>query len=498
MNLWVNRLRQLTFLSVALFFFSCEDESSFLGFKNPNDKFDLYSVEIPLESSVVWLDSVRTSNGYLPADVNRFLVGRYDDPVFGSVTSVAAGQYFRTSSTKLPAGAVFESAELWLAFDLYFYGSETPATQTYTVHMVESDMSATPRSKYVSKTPVTLSEPVGSITREINPTLIRELYVPPNTEDKPQPDTMKIPLSAAFHEPLWQKIQEWSYNNDSSYFKLTPFLETFRGLAIKGGDENSMIVGFNPLSFTQIVINYLDGTEKSRLVFRFDPGLISYNNIVSDYTGTPLEGIAYNTDFEPGNENRYLQTGTAVGTKILMDNFLAFADTVGPNVIINEVQLVVDNVEAHAEGQAPPVAFTLRAVKPDNTIWRLPEFAEANTADNDLFSAFRGLLTIDYQDPRGAFTGLYNSNFGALVVSDAGTAAIFDYDATDRQYVGYTTLFFQQLYRNRTNPQMESFLMFPTGPSRSAPSSLKGVNRAVFPASGIKLKVKYTKPTVVE
>ena len=498
MNLWANRLGQLTLLSVALFFLSCEDESSFLGFKNPNDKFDLYSVEIPLESSVIWLDSVRTSNSYLPTDLNRFLVGRYTDPVLGTVESIAAGQFFRTASTKLAENAVFESAELWLAFDLYFYGSETPATQTYTVHMVESDMSATPRSKYVSKTPVQLSEPVGSITTEINPEIIREHYVPPaGSNVDPTPDTMKIPLSAAFHEPLWQKVVDWSYSNDSSYFKLTEFLDAFRGLAIKGGEENTMIVGLNPFSFTQIVLNYTVGTTKGRVVFRFDPGLVSYNNIITDYTGTPLDGIAYNTDFDPG-EKRYLQTGSTVGTKILMDNFFAFTDTVGSNIIINEVQLVVEDVETHADGQAPPVGFHLRGLNADNTIRRLPEFDKLNTGDNDLYGAYRGLISVDYQHPRGLSSGLYSNNFGTLAAFDDGSPAYFEYNESKRKYVGYATLFFQQVYRNRADKQWTSFLMFPTVAKKSTPASLKAVNRAVFPANGVKMIVKYTKPTVVE
>ena len=36
MNLWANRVGQLASLLVALFFFSCEDEASVLGFKNQN------------------------------------------------------------------------------------------------------------------------------------------------------------------------------------------------------------------------------------------------------------------------------------------------------------------------------------------------------------------------------------------------------------------------------------------------------------------------------
>ena len=59
MNLWVSRVGQLAMLAVALFFFSCEDETSILGFKNPNSKFRASYVEIPIESSVLLRDSLR-------------------------------------------------------------------------------------------------------------------------------------------------------------------------------------------------------------------------------------------------------------------------------------------------------------------------------------------------------------------------------------------------------------------------------------------------------
>ena len=71
MNLWVNRIGQLTMLAVALFFFSCEDETSILGYKNPNSKFKVSYVEIPIESSVLLRDSLRTSNFLYTGEPNR-------------------------------------------------------------------------------------------------------------------------------------------------------------------------------------------------------------------------------------------------------------------------------------------------------------------------------------------------------------------------------------------------------------------------------------------
>ena len=62
MNLWAKRIGQLAVFAVALFFLSCQDEASLLGYKNPNTKFQVSYVEIPIESSVLLLDSQRTSN----------------------------------------------------------------------------------------------------------------------------------------------------------------------------------------------------------------------------------------------------------------------------------------------------------------------------------------------------------------------------------------------------------------------------------------------------
>ena len=83
MNLWAKSLRQLSFAAVALFFFSCEDENAILGFKNPVPNFNVSYVEIPLTSNAQLIDSIITDNKAGAA--GNMLIGRYMDPVFGTV-----------------------------------------------------------------------------------------------------------------------------------------------------------------------------------------------------------------------------------------------------------------------------------------------------------------------------------------------------------------------------------------------------------------------------
>ena len=88
MNLWAKCVKLLPALAGVLFFFSCQEDSSILGYKNPNSKFKVSYVEIPIASSVILRDSLRTSNFVYAGEINRFLVGKYTDDAFGNVTAI--------------------------------------------------------------------------------------------------------------------------------------------------------------------------------------------------------------------------------------------------------------------------------------------------------------------------------------------------------------------------------------------------------------------------
>jgi len=133
MNLWAKRIGQLTLLAVALFFLSCEDETSILGFKNPNEKFDIRYVDIPVTSSTLLIDSVRSSNYYVTNDLNRWLVGLYEDPEFGTITASAYTQFTPTNYPNTykkhrdTTYYIVDSVKLRINFDWYAYGVDDGA-----------------------------------------------------------------------------------------------------------------------------------------------------------------------------------------------------------------------------------------------------------------------------------------------------------------------------------------------------------------------------------
>jgi hypothetical protein len=153
MNLSVKSFGQLASVAVALFFFSCSEETSPLGFKNPDPKFENRYIEIPVTSSVILLDSVRTSNGDASNDLNRLIVGKHIDPIFGEVTASAFAQIYPSSNlvNLEPTGTatpnvdendslVFVSAEIRFAkrhtADLY----HTPINGSSPRHIFDHDV----------------------------------------------------------------------------------------------------------------------------------------------------------------------------------------------------------------------------------------------------------------------------------------------------------------------------------------------------------------------
>ena len=124
MNLWAKSLRQLSFVAVALFFFSCEDENTLLGFKNPVPKFNVSFVEIPLTSNSLLIDGIVTdSKGSLsatnPGAVGNLLIGQYQDAELGNIKAESFLQVYPAGATQIPADAIFDSVTLSIRYNFY-------------------------------------------------------------------------------------------------------------------------------------------------------------------------------------------------------------------------------------------------------------------------------------------------------------------------------------------------------------------------------------------
>ena len=474
MNLWARTtLRQLTVLAVALFFFCCEHESSILGFKIPNKKFKVNYVDIPLESSVFLMDSLRTSNSFSSqTETTRLLVGKYNDPDFGEVSSAAISQYFTTSGTAVKSTAVFDSVSVQLRFDFYTYGSEAVTPQTVSIHELEKELKIDSVSYYFNRSntpynPVAL----GTKTFSIDPSAFDE-YVEDNLDTT---ITVRIPLDYAFGQRIFNsalKYRDAQTVADSTFVKYSEFVKEFKGVAIVANDADKL-VGFNPkATASRIILHYHDAETGSLQLSLSFSGVVNYNKIEADRSGTALSGLTeLSHAITPDNGLRYVQAGTGVLTRLDFNKFYEFVDAdSNAAMIVNSAEL---RLGAPLPSPYDPInAMSLRAMEGDGYLKKITD-----RADSISISLYAGQLGI----AGNMLTPMSYDGQNIFVISKTGD---------NTYYNGFLTLFAQQLFKKEPNKQrFRYFALYPESPVMS-----RSVNRLVLNEQNIRVRVYYTRP----
>jgi hypothetical protein len=524
MNLWGNRMGQLTALAVALFFFSCEDETSLLGYKNPTSKFNLSYIDIPVESSVILLDSVRTSNFNAGNDVNRLLVGNCSDPVMGDVNASFFTQFVPTSYISSDDSLVFDSVSVQLRLDYYAYGTAGETYQKIQIHEVTEALNALTTTSVTSpvggqQTPQETSyysqrHYFNKSTAAYDPTPLAvkgfkvdmETFNESAADATPDTTLVQVKLNNAFGLRLFNLAKDDSV----SWGTPSTFVTKFFGLAITPDASNDKIVGFNPAEpFSKLTLHYHilkgNGTNKDTLQVNFSMAranvTTSFNKIISDRSGTDLASLTNPYEEFTATDNRYIQSGTAIATKLDLSGFVQFADTV-TRLAVNSAELLIKNVD-DPNGYAPPQSLIVKILD-DNNRFQKPAYPGRPTEyqnDADDMNLYRGTVNFDRSistRSNAPFDSTYNivndiQGFFALTLSD-----------DEKKYSGTSTLFFQELFartKAEGDPLFTKVALIPyeapagnNGPGRHIIG--KTINRVAFHKDDIVLRVYYTTPRI--
>lgn len=519
MNLWGNRVGQLLIIAVALFFFSCEEENNLLGYKNPTSKFKSYTVEIPIESSIILLDSVKSSNGIFTSETDRILAGEFTDPDLGKVKSTAISQFFGFTSSAIQDGAVLDSAKFAFPYDGYYYGSNASTNIVFNAYRLNTKLDYLQRRSYISRTPVELGEQVGSVSAFIIP----DSLAISGTKDRPNTrfDTLFMDLSDPFRDELWKVVTDYKQNINNVFVSLDKFTDQFKGIAIQTESGKNIAIGMRSLASQIILYYHAPNSEGKNINYtvRFKTReaiggtystLVTYSRIEADRSGTVLAGLdGFMNEFDPG-DYRYVQAGTGIVTTLNFDKFYEFVDTVSTNVIINEAVLSIGGVIENPDGQHLPSGFTVRLLKPDQyQDWTQWHFYPRFQVDSLKLARFGGYLVRDYQtvSQTSVLPPMVDNTYVATIADDLQNKVLMRYSSSKKSYLGYPTLYFQQamLKTNRDFREFTNAMIYPllnntlTGALEYEGSgSSKAINKAVFPANQIKLTITYTKPIVEE
>jgi hypothetical protein len=461
-------------LSVALFFYSCEDENSIIGYPNPNKKFQVYTIDIPLESSVILLDSVITDNKLVQSYIS--LVGAYTDPLLGRVQAISNLQFIPAFSTKLASDAQFDSAALQLRLNYYTYGLTADHYEKFNIHLIAGDtLNRLPSHAYYYNNTVTYTNDIfGSASVYLKYDTIKRQY----TLAPAQQDTLLIRgrLTQELGEVLLNEGKARDYTDDEARKK---FLISFKGLSLVPEGSSTIMgleLGANPsANFSRIYLYYHTATDTLTATFVVNPA--SFTNIQVDRGASELAGLNPYQETDPASGMRFVENGSPVATKLDLSNFYAFVDTT-ENILINEAQLVINNVQSPI-GYAPHSSLRFRFLKDNNYFANSRVSGDIDAYKNYHFISDGSYFSVQADNP-----------------SQTNQFSVVSYDTDENRFNGYMTLFAQSVNDNKNDDdginekRLKYIAVYPNSPFIS-----RTVNRTVFHKDDIKLRITYTRPT---
>lgn len=489
MNLWARILRQLTVLAVALFFFSCEDETSLLGFKNPNKKFHVGYVDIPLNVSRVFtVDTLITDlrpaveNGQTVTK-DGILVGEFQDPDLGKISA----QSFLTiyplpeANTALQSSAVYDSITVQFRLNFYAYGFSGIQRKTFSIHELTGDtLTLFGGKRYYA----------NSIAPQYDPTALGEASITVNYDSLEKkaalttsPDTLLASgrLNDEFGTRVFNAIKAgFATNADHKQFK-----STIKGLALLPGQDPG-ILGFNVINnfgqLSRVILHYHTLTEggavDDTLSRSFGVDFASFTKIEADRTTTELAAMNPYESIEPLSDNRYVQSGAPLVTKLDLAPFYTFADSVD-NILINSAELVINNVSSPV-GLKPHKRLMFRMMN--------------NNSDQFL----NNRIQADREIASDYLVSSSLSEYYFFPALEDGSPVIATYDDAAGKYSGFMTIFAQSLFSNKKDEnginanRLKYLSVIPLDPSFG-----RGVTRTLFDKNNVSLRIYYTRANPV-
>ena len=312
-------LSLLTLFSLS----SCQKQPNLLFGGTYTDNNSNTNVVVVDSSTVLmtttFVDSTSTSGtGFL-------MVGNYTDPYLGKVTSRAFWQVSPPTSlpTLSPINNQYDSIGLILFFKKAnpFYG-DTTVLQSYVVNQVDTlyQLGVYQRGFFSNSSLRLNPTPLGTT----GPMFIYPTKFPqfPATSQGLQ-DTVKIKLD----DNLGKRLYNMVYTLNDSVKNATVWQNWFHGLCLSpGSNAPSAIYGFQDSAIMRIYYREAGvvGTVKF-IDFTIANKSFQFNNIRSDYTGTPLQNLKKPTQIlqpPPATEAAltghasYVQTITGLDVKL--------------------------------------------------------------------------------------------------------------------------------------------------------------------------------------
>jgi len=418
-----------------LLFNSCENNGPFGLSSDDVAPVEFFTADIPVTSTVVWLDSIQSSNQgvYLIGDVTSTTFGRMQAKTFTrlNLNPIQAGL--------LPSESEYDSIRLNLQFIYSFDTSSTSRDWGYDAHTVRGIVDTLHITSDFS-----LDENDFRVQSELTISDFDSVY------------------TAEFDDAWGREVHQLLKDESMDVETQDDFVNFFRGLSIvpKAGFGDN-IYGLTIGENTNLTIYYRDPGNTGDIDLQQEwvfglTNVIGYYNLSIDRTGTPTEFLQEtNVEYTPTNGKRYVQSGAGIVTKL---DLSGFRDLIQEQPrIINLAEITIGPIDELDESSPPPTQLFLAFTDERNTV--IDDFA------NDPPLPFRTIQS-DGNSPIG------NRNPLALT-----------YDSETRTYKGSMTSYFQTYFSGIF--QRDEVFIYPSNMNTS-------VNGISFDAESINLKIIYS------
>ncbi len=306
---------------------SCNDEnlndSDFLAgeaFTDSNIRVVLIDT-LTVEISTMKLDSVITSQS------SRMLVGKYTDPIFGTVRASSHMGLIPTEYT-IDVEAEYDSIALHLNFDGYYY-NDTTITNTIQVKRLLKTLKPSEGDDFYNTTMVTYQEEnLGDFSYSPRPMEV---------------DTIEIKLTDDFGGDLFQKLQEKLITSSDE------FTDYFKGIALVPGiDDNGSVIGFSKetgASFMRLYFSTAEESERVQDYIDFELNLAEtpvpfYNQIIAENPIDPLQTLTdkeINLSSSDADGLSFIQSGLGIASRVQFPSIKSIFDIKGQGTIMDAV-----------------------------------------------------------------------------------------------------------------------------------------------------------------
>lgn len=438
-------------------FFGCETQSD-LGIK-----YDLGSdasvkfVEFTLPATNIYIDSLRTD------DEGRILVGKYVDPLTGTVSAEGYFNYFYQSGPLPKAKASdlnptpldtlkIDSLVLFLESNEIISSNPSPLSE-FTIHELEDTLKN--NLIYLSRHDQTVNSQIGSFSRTI---------------DAEKDTIFRVRLDATYASDFYDNLSEIAGDPDKLITS-----STFKSIGISPKSTSECLTLFSLSSDTTKLVVYSSpispNSKDTTYLTYFGLSGKNYSFLARDFSSSEFNGIVENQNFDLPSEKNVLDPLMGLSTAFSLEPLKDFFDT--------HRKIIVNNASVFFEFESQDNRDTL--------VFFRNYFRKS---DNKIFGP-----------------AILSNPFGNIVMSDnayitqnLAPADGFLSSEKDKIHIN-STLFFQQVYKQSIEFSEIDDLIF-INPTNGTPRSITDLvlispidvtlKRTIIKNNGIKLRLYYT------